>query len=73
LATTLKAVAPVGDHMMGSLAWPACGTYGACYPYPIKKSLKLRAAVALSGSHEHREWTALAVTGEMYLGGESSS
>jgi hypothetical protein len=73
LATTLKAVAPVADHMMRSLARPARGTCGACHPYPIQKSLKLRAAVALYGSHDHQERTTLGVTGEVYLGGESAS
>jgi hypothetical protein len=72
LATTLEAVASVGDHMMRSLPRPARRTCGGCSPYFIEKSLKLRAAVALSGSHDHRERTALAVAGEVHLGGESA-
>jgi hypothetical protein len=73
LATTLKAVAPVGDNMMRALARPARATCGARHTYLIEKSLKLRAAVALSGCHDYRERAALAVAGEVHLGGESAS
>ncbi|CAA9481498.1 MAG: hypothetical protein AVDCRST_MAG25-2795 [uncultured Rubrobacteraceae bacterium] len=42
------------------------------YPHCVEQFLKLRTAMALAGGHDHRERPALAVAGEVQLGGEAS-
>jgi hypothetical protein len=42
------------------------------YPHCVEQFLKLGAAMALTGGEHHRERPALAVAGEVQLGGEAS-
>jgi hypothetical protein len=70
--TPLEAVASVGEQVGGPLARPAGCALRTWYAHRVEQFLKLGAAVALTGSHDHRERATFAVTGEVDLGRKAS-
>jgi hypothetical protein len=62
------AVAPVGQEVIGTLAWsPPAGSW---HPDGVEHHRELRAVVALPRGYDHRQGPPLPVAGEVHLGGK---
>ena len=62
-------IAAVGDQVVRALAWPATPAR-SCDGDGVQQGLKLGALMALAGGDQQRQWSAVAVHGEMDLGRE---
>ncbi len=58
--------------MFGAFARSAWSAFGARYAHRIEQPFELGTAVALTGGEYHAERAALAVAGEVQLGGEAT-